>query len=443
MKTIDMTTGSPTKKILLFSIPILLGNILQQIYSLSDTLVVGRYLGKEALAAVGASSAIVVLINSILVGLTMGASVLFASYYAKKANTELGKAISTSFIFIGGFSLILSILLILLLNPILTLFQMPIEAFPLARSYLRIVLSGLFFLTLYNISAAILRAFGDSKTPLIYLVIATLINVIFDFVFVIYTNLGVDGPALSTFLAHFVTSIPILIHLLKHTKHIKKPFKIDKAIFKEVWSYSMLTSLQQSIMNFGILMIQGLINSFGVIAIAAFTIGVRIDAFAYMPAQDFANGFAIFVSQNKGVNRFDRIKKGFVSSIITQTIFTGLVTLGILIFSTSLIKLFSPNDIDVITLGKTYLNIEGLFYILIGYLFLFYALFRGMGKFKTSIFLTVVSLGTRVLLSYGLVYFGFGIKSVFWSIPIGWLLADMVGFYFFNRGLNDVSFTLD
>lgn len=305
------------------------------------------------------------------------------------------------------------------------------------------MLSGLFFLTLYNISAAILRAFGDSKTPLIYLVIATLINVIFDFVFVIYTDLGVKGPALSTFLAHFVTSIPILIHLLKHTKHLKKPFKIDKAIFKEVWSYSMLTSIQQSIMNFGILMIQGLINSFGVIAIAAFTIGVRIDAFAYMPAQDFANGFAIYVSQNRGVKRFDRIKRGFISSLFTQTIFTGVVTIVILLFSTPLIKLFSPHDLEVIALGKTYLNIEGLFYVLIGYLFLFYALFRGLGQFKTSILLTVISLGTRVLLAFGLIYLGFGIRSIFWSIPVGWLLADMAGFYFFKKDMNDISLKLE
>ncbi|MDY0278264.1 MAG: MATE family efflux transporter, partial [Acholeplasma sp.] len=273
MKSIDMTTGSPSKKILLFSLPILLGNILQQIYSLSDTLVVGRFLGKEALAAVGASSAIVVLINSILLGLTMGSSVLFATYYAKKDYESLGKTISTAFIFIGGFSVLLTLIIIIMLKPMLHLFQMPIEAMPLAQSYLTIVLSGLSFLTLYNISVAVLRAFGDSKTPLIYLVISTSINVAFDFIFVIYTDLGVKGPALSTLLAHVTTSMPILIHLVKKTKHIPKPFKVDKVIFKEVWSYSMLTSVQQSIMNFGILLIQGLVNSFGVVAIAAFTIG--------------------------------------------------------------------------------------------------------------------------------------------------------------------------
>lgn len=433
MKTIDMTTGSPSKKILLFSLPILLGNILQQIYSLSDTLVVGRFLGKEALAAVGASSAIVVLINSILLGLTMGSSVLFASYYAKKDHESLGKAISTAFIFIGGFSLLLTLLIIAFLRPILHLFQMPIEAMPLAQSYLTIVLSGLSFLTIYNISAAVLRAFGDSKTPLIYLVISTSINVAFDFIFVIYTDLGVKGPALSTLLAHVVTSIPIIIHLLHKTKHIHKPFKVDKAIFKEVWSYSMLTSIQQSIMNFGILLIQGLVNSFGVVAIAAFTIGIRIDAFAYMPAQDFANGFSIYVSQNKGVKRHDRIKQGFKSSILTQTLFTGLITIGILLFSTPLIKLFSPDDISVLLIAKKYLQIEGVFYILIGYLFLFYALFRGLGLVKTSILLTIISLGIRVILSYSMVNLGFGLKSIFWSIPVGWLIADIVGYYLYKK----------
>ena len=432
MKTLDMTQGSPTKKILLFSLPILLGNIFQQIYSLSDTLVVGRYLGKEALAAVGASSAIVVLITSILLGLSMGSSVLFAKYYAMKDEDALAKSISTAFILIVGIALGLTLITSIFINPILQLFQIPDSAFDYARDYLLIVLSGLFFLAIYQVSTAVLRAFGDSKTPLYYLIVSTSINVVFDFVFVIYTPLGVKGPALSTFLAHFLTSIPILIHLYKRIKHLPIKFRVDKVMLKEVSSLSILTSVQQSIMNFGILMVQGLVNSFGVVAIAAFTIGVRIDAFAYMPAQDFANGFSIYVSQNLGIKRFDRIRKGFLSSILTSTIFCALITLFVLVFSKPLIGLFTQ-DSDVIELGQTYLRIEGLFYVLIGYLFLFYALFRGLGEVKTSIVLTIISLATRVILAYTLVYFGLGIHSIFVSIPIGWLLADITGYYLYKR----------
>lgn len=429
-----MTQGSPTKKILLFSLPILLGNIFQQIYSLSDTLVVGRYLGKEALAAVGASSAIVVLITSILLGLSMGSSVLFAKYYAMKDLDALAKSISTSFILIVGIALGLTLITSIFINPILQLFQIPDSAFDYAKDYLLIVLSGLFFLAIYQVTTAVLRAFGDSKTPLYYLIVSTSINVVFDFVFVIYTPLGVKGPALSTFLAHFVTSLPILIHLYKRIKHLPIKFKVDKLMLKEVGSLSILTSVQQSIMNFGILMVQGLVNSFGVVAIAAFTIGVRIDAFAYMPAQDFANGFSIYVSQNLGVKRYDRIQKGFRSAILTSTLFCVIITLFILVFSKPLIGLFTT-DTAVIELGKTYLSIEGLFYILIGYLFIFYALFRGLAQVKTSIVLTIISLLTRVVLAYSFVYFGLGVESIFFSIPIGWFLADIVGFYLYRKYL--------
>lgn len=429
-----MTQGSPTKKILLFSLPILLGNIFQQIYSLSDTLVVGRYLGKEALAAVGASSAIVVLITSILLGLSMGSSVLFAKYYAMKDLDALAKSISTSFILIVGIALGLTLITSIFINPILQLFQIPDSAFDYAKDYLLIVLSGLFFLAIYQVTTAVLRAFGDSKTPLYYLIVSTSINVVFDFVFVIYTPLGVKGPALSTFLAHFVTSLPILIHLYKRIKHLPIKFKVDKLMLKEVGSLSILTSVQQSIMNFGILMVQGLVNSFGVVAIASFTIGVRIDAFAYMPAQDFANGFSIYVSQNLGVKRYDRIQKGFRSAILTSTLFCVIITLFILVFSKPLNGLFTT-DTAVIELGKTYLSIEGLFYILIGYLFIFYALFRGLAQVKTSIVLTIISLLTRVVLAYSFVYFGLGVESIFFSIPIGWFLADIVGFYLYRKYL--------
>ena len=211
----------------------------------------------------------------------------------------------------------------------------------------------------------------------------------------------------------------------------------DQPVFKKVLSYSVLTSLQQSIMNFGILLIQGLINSFGVIAIAAFAIGVRIDAFAYMPAQDFANGFAIYVSQNRGAKQYERIRKGFKRAIIVSSIFCGVITLLMMVFAPSFIRLFAPEDIEVITLGSDYLRIEGLFYVLIGYLFLFYALNRGLGKFKTSIILTITSLGTRVLFSYGAVALGFGINAIWWSIPLGWALADILGIYLYRHVKKD------
>ena len=219
--------------------------------------------------------------------------------------------------------------------------------------------------------------------------------------------------------------------------YLRIKFRFDKAVFKKVLSYSVLTSLQQSIMNFGILLVQGLVNSFGVVAIAAFAIGVRVDAFAYMPAQDFANGFAIFVSQNRGAKQYERIKKGFNRAILTSSLFCGAITVSMMLLAPTFIRLFSPENIEVIAVGSTYLRIEGLFYILIGYLFLFYALNRGLGKFKTSIILTITSLGTRVFISYLFVALGFGITSIWWSIPLGWGLADGLGLILYQRVKKD------
>ena len=215
MKEINMTTGSATKKILLYTLPILIGNVFQQIYSLSDTLVVGRFLGSEALAAVGASSALMVFITSIIIGLTLGSSVLFANLYAEKNDYKLSRAMSTSIIFIIAIALFMSIVLIVFLNPLLRLFQVPSESFLYAKQYLYIVLSGLVFLTLFNIGSSMLRAIGNSRTPLIFLIISSSVNVLFDFVFVLWIPLGVKGPALSTLLAQIASGIPIFIIALK------------------------------------------------------------------------------------------------------------------------------------------------------------------------------------------------------------------------------------
>ena len=428
-----MTTGSPTKKILLFTLPIFLGNLFQQIYSVSDTFVVGRFVGKEALAAVGACSAIMVFITSILIGLCMGSGVFFADLYGGKKHEELAVSISTSAQFIFAVTLFIMGVSLIFIDPLMALFNIPLEVRGLAKQYLTIVLLGLPFMFLYNMATAVLRAMGDSKTPLIFLFISSTINIAFDFILVTLIPLGVRGPAISTFGAQLLSGVPMAIYALKKLGFLQLKLTFNRNIFKKVAKYSLLTSLQQSIMNFGILMVQGLVNSFGVVTMAAFAIGVKIDAFAYMPAQDFGNALATYVAQNKGANKPQRVRKGFQSALVCSTIFSLAISLLVMVFAPRLIALFSPGDVEVIQTGAQYLRIEGLFYVLIGYLFIHYGFFRGLGDFKTSIILTVVSLGTRVLLSYILVFMGLGVNSIWWSIVVGWALADMLGFWFYYK----------
>lgn len=428
-----MTEGNPTKKILQFTLPIFLGNLFQQIYSVSDTFVVGRFIGKEALAAVGACSAIVVFITSILIGLCMGSGVYFSDLYGSKDNEKLARAISTASIFIFGITCVLMIASIALIEPLMRVFNIPEAVMGMARDYLLIILYGMPFMFLYNMATAILRALGDSRTPLIFLIVASVVNVAFDFILVTVIPMGVRGPALSTFGAQLVSGVPLAIYAVKKLSFMKLRPIFDVPIFRTVARYSLLTSLQQSIMNFGILMVQGLVNSFGVVTMAAFAVGVKIDAFAYMPAQDFGNAFSTYIAQNKGAGNTDRIRQGFRSAILCATIFSLVLTAFVFAFAPQLIALFSTDDAAVIQTGAEYLRIEGMFYVLIGYLFLFYGFYRGLGAFKTSIVLTVVSLGTRVLLSYALVAMGYGVTSIWASIVVGWALADVLGFVMYHK----------
>ena len=377
MRSIDLATGSPTRKIIAFAIPIFIGNLFQQIYSISDMFVVGRYLGKEALAAVGACSAVIIFLTSIIIGLCMGSGVLFSQLYGAKDYEKLSGAISTSFMFILAITLVTMVSTMVFINPLMRVFSIPLEVMGLAKTYLLITVSGLPFMLLYNMAAVVLRAFGDSKTPLIFLVTASTINIIFDFILVLVWPLGIKGPAISTLAAQLVSAIPLSIYAIKKMSFLKLRPNFDLALFNRVSQYSLLTSLQQSIMNFGILMVQALVNSFGVTIMAAFAIGVKIDTFAYMPAQDFGNAFSTYVAQNKGANKNIRIQKGFRSAIICSSVFSIVLSLLVIIFAPNLVAIFSDSDADVIAQGARYLRIEGVFYILIAYLFIHYGFIGG------------------------------------------------------------------
>lgn len=435
LRSIDLTQGSPARKMIAFTLPIFIGNLFQQIYSVSDMFVIGRFLGKEALAAVGACSTIVIFITSILIGLCMGSGVYFADLVGAKDYKKLSVSISTSFIFILAITAGIMLLTIIFIMPLMRWFNIPEAVMGLARRYLVIIVSGLPFMFLYNISTVVLRAFGDSKTPLIFLIVASTINVAFDFILVIVWPLGISGPALSTLAAQFFSGIPLTVYAAKKIKFLQLRLFFEKSIFEQVARYSVLTSLQQSIMNFGILLVQGLVNSFGVITMAAFAIGVKIDTFAYMPVQDFGNAFSTYVAQNKGANKNERIRLGFKSAILCSTIFSIPLSALIYVFAPNLVAFFSESDASVIMQGTEYLRIEGMFYVLIGYLFIHYGFYRGLGHFRTSIFLTIASLGTRVCLSYLFVWSGLAVTSIWWSIVVGWAIADFCGFYIYRKSI--------
>lgn len=435
-----MTKGDSNKLILKFAFPMILGNIFQQVYNLVDSIVVGKFVGADALAAVGASFAIIVFITSIIIGLTMGVGIMLAQLYGSKEMEKFKETIVTSFIFIGGVTVAIMIISLLGIDLILDLFNMPNELIKDSKEYLIIIIVGLLFTFIYNLATALLRSIGDSKRPLYFLIIASIINIILDLVFVLKFNLGVRGVAIATLIAQATSAILSSIYVYKSINFInitKSDIKISKDIFRSVIKYSVLTSIQQSIMNFGILIVQGLVNTFGPTVMAAFAAGVKVDSIAYMPVQDFGNAFSTFVAQNKGAKKIDRVKDGVRGSIKIIIVFCTIISILILIFSKDIMYLFiSKSETKVISLGVEYLSVVSIFYVLIGFLFMFYGLFRGLGFLKISIILTVVSLGTRVLLAYILASTPLGASGIWWSIPIGWALADIIGLIYYRKKVN-------
>lgn len=439
---VNLLEGKVTKSILLFSVPMIIGNLLQQLYNIVDTLVVGRFLGAGALAAVGSSFTLMVFLTSVILGLCMGSSVAFSTYYGAKKENALKSSLAFSFFFIGTLSLIITAVVLIFINPIMDLLQIPAEIFNQTRTYLQIVFYGILFTFVYNYFAAVLRSMGNSLIPLIFLGIAALLNIGLDLLFILSFHMGIAGAAWATVISQAVSAVGLCLYSFRTQPILrleKRHLRLQRSIYRNIIKFSLLTSVQQSIMNFGILMIQGLVNSFGVAVMAAFAAAVKIDAFAYMPVQDFGNAFSTFIAQNFGAGKKDRISNGVHSAIGITLIFCIIISAGVCLFAEPLMKIFvQASETEIIAIGVQYLRIEGAFYCGIGCLFLLYGFYRGLGNPGMSVVLTVISLGTRVLLAYMLAPTAIGLPGIWWAIPIGWILADAVGILYYCRKKKDL-----
>lgn len=440
----DLTTGNITKTMLRFALPMILGNLLQQLYNIADTLIVGQFLGRDALAAVGSAYTLMTFLTSIFLGLCMGSGAVFSIRFGERATERLRSSVFVSFILIAAITLVLNAAVFIWLDPILVLLQVPKEVYGLMRDYLRIIFIGITATFLFNFFASLLRSVGNSLTPLIFLGISALLNIVLDLAFILLLKLGVEGAASATVIAQFVSGIGLLLYTVFRFPEFlpaRRHRRMDSAILKEISQFSVLTCVQQSVMNLGILMIQGLVNSFGPVIMAAFAAAVKIDSFAYMPVQDFGNAFSTFIAQNYGARKTDRIRKGIKSAVCTSLIFCVIVSLLVCLFARPLMLIFvRPEETEILAAGVHYLRIEGSFYCGIGCLFLLYGLYRALQKPGMSVVLTVISLGTRVLLAYALSPV-FGVTAIWAAVPIGWALADLTGFLYYRRCRDKLLFS--
>ena len=343
----DLTQGGITTTLLQFTLPMLAGSLLQQCYNIADTLIVGQCIGANALAAVGSAYTLMVFLISILLGLSMGSGTVFSLQYGAGDLSALRRSIYVSLLLIGTVTILLNVAVFLWLDPILRWLQVPYDIYPLMRNYLWIIFWGIVFTFLYNFYAALLRAVGDSVTPLWFLAVSVVLNIGLDLFLILVLDQGIEGAAVATVIAQGTAASGILLYTYKIRPELRlhrEDMRFDRSSLREITSFSTLTCVQQSVMNFGILMVQGLVNSFGTVVMAAFAAAVKIDSFAYMPVQEFGNAFSTFIAQNFGARKGDRIRRGVRSAFLITIVFSLIISLLVFFFAKPLMLIFVRPD---------------------------------------------------------------------------------------------------
>ena len=352
---------------------------------------------------------------------------------------KLKENIGTSFLMIAAVAILLNVLVCRNTEWILEFLQVPQQVYDGMRTYLEVVFTGILATFLYNYFASLLRAAGESLIPLIFLAACAGLNIVLDLWFVIGLDAGIAGAAVATVISQWISGIGIAFYTwgsMSAVSSKKERFQnYKRRLFGEIFQFSFLTCVQQSVMNLGILMVQGLVNSFGPIVMAAFAAAVKIDSFAYMPVQDFGNAFSTFVAQNYGAGKQERIREGARKSVLLVLGFCLVISASVFVFAKQLLLIFvQPYETEILAVGIQYLRIEGVFYFGIGFLFLFYGYYRAVRKPGMSVVLTVISLGTRVVLAYVLSAVPqIGVSGIWSAVPIGWILADIAGWIYYKK----------
>lgn len=430
----DLTKGSIIRGLLLFALPMIAGNLLQQLYNIADTLIVGQALGRNALAAVGSAYTLMTFLTSIFLGLSMGSGALFSIALGKKDEALLRSAVGHAFGLILAVTVVLNVLVYAFLDAILRFLQIPQELYGQMREYLVIIFAGLLATFLYNFFACLLRAAGNSVAPLCFLGVSAGLNIALDLLFVLRFSWGIAGAAAATVFSQYVSGIGLTVYTALHCRGLLpdvRSLRFDRQVLADILDMSLLTCAQQSAMNFGILLVQRLVDSFGPVTMAAFAAAVKIDSFAYLPVQDFGNAFSTFVAQNYGAGQRQRIRRGFRNATLVSAGFSALISLLVCVFAQPLMRIFvQAGEVEVLAAGVRYLRIEGACYVGIGCLFLLYGFYRAVKRPGMSVVLTVISLGVRVALAYLLA--GPVVEVGIWAaIPIGWALADVTGYGYY------------
>ncbi|MCC8127384.1 MAG: MATE family efflux transporter [Clostridiales bacterium] len=420
----DLTTGKITPLLVRFTIPLVLGNIFQLTYNAVDSIIVGHFIGKEALAAVGICSPIMTMIILFLNGLCMGASILMGTQFGAKDYDTLNRQISTTMLAGVIFSLSLSIVCILLAVPILTCMQVDASIMTLTTQYMRIIFMGLVFTYLYNFFSSTLRALGDAKTPLYFLMISSVFNIFGDLFFIVVLHMGSMGCAISTVISEALSCVFCLIHIQRAVPILqlgRKWMVFDHSLLRQTISYGWASAMQQATIPLAKIAIQAVVNTLGVSAAAAFAVVNRIDDFAYTPEQNIGHAMTALMAQNRGAGKRDRMRAGFRCGMMLEAIYGVIVLLIGFFFARQLMMLF-VSDEEVITHGVRYLRLIAFFYLLPAATNGIQGYFRGVGRLKLTLRCSIINSGVRVAAAFLLVLaFHMGIEALPISYMFGWI----------------------
>jgi len=435
----DFTKGSIAKKLIAFAVPMLIGNLFQQLYNIADALIVGRFVGGGALAAVGISMNIAIFFTSVLIGLTTGAAVVIAQFFGAKQHDRLKSAVSVSIVFYIILSVLLSVFGVLFAPQMLRMLNASPDIFDDALIYLRIVMGGMVFPVFYNMYIAYLRALGDTRRPLFILIFTVLLNVALTLYCVVWLDMGIAGAAISTVFSQMLATLLCYLYARRFVPLLKvKKLFFDFQLFRTILRYGAPAALQLSFISLAQLFITRLINHFGSAAMAGITAVGRIDALAIMPIATLGMALSTFVAQNMGAGMEERAKKSFYISLGYMLSFAVLISAVLMIFAPQLISLFlNPDDVnspEILNVGQSYLNIMVVFYFLFAILFAFNGFFRGVGDAIIAMVFPVMSLTIRTVSAYALIYVaGMGPEALAWSIPIGWGVNSLASFVYYKK----------
>ena len=414
----------------------LIGNLFQQVYNVVDSIIVGRLIGKEALAATGASFPIIFILISFVIGISTGGTIVISQYFGAKKMDMVRRAIDTLYIFIFVASLLIMFLGIYFGRTIFELTRLPEDVIPQATIYLNTFLSGTILLFGFNATSAILRGLGDSKTPLVFLAIATVLNIFFDILFIKYFHWGIRGAALATVLAQGVALVSATIYLNRTHELVQLrvgQMKFDKEIFYQSFRIGLPSGFQQTFVAVGMMALFRIVNDYGTNVVAAYSVAGRIDNLAMLPAMNFGQALGTFVGQNMGARKPERVRKGFVATLLLSSTTSILVTVVMMLWRNNLVGLFTT-DTNVIEIGAHYLLIVSSCYVVFSIMFSLNGVLRGAGDTLVPMFFTLISLWIIRIPSAVILSKHMGVPGIWLAVPIGWSIGAIFSFFYYLSG---------